>query len=117
MVDQVEGRKSIGARLRLARETSGVSAKTVYEQLEITRAGFYHWETGKSAPSIDQLLVLCQIYRTSAGYVLTGKSEWPFDHFTPYEYKTYLTDQERKEVEATLYGKIMMAEKKNGTNK
>ena len=78
MVEQFADRKAIAARLRKARVDAGVAAKTVYERFDLTRAGFYHWETGKSAPSIDQFLLLCRLYRTNPSYVLTGKDDWPF---------------------------------------
>ena len=42
---------------------------------------------------------------------------WPYEHFSPEQYRRFLTPDERKENEALLWGKIMMAEKKNGTNK
>lgn len=43
-------------------------------------------------------------------------SLWPYEHFSPEQYRKFLTPEERKENEALLWGKIMMAEKKNGTD-
>ena len=43
-------------------------------------------------------------------------SLWPCEHFSPEQYRKFLTPEERKENEALLWGKIMMAEKKNGTD-
>lgn len=78
MTNSIGDRKAIGARLRQARIEAGVTAKSVYEQCGITRAGFYHWETGASAPSIDQFLLLCRLYGTPPNLVLTGQDDWPF---------------------------------------
>ena len=40
---------------------------------------------------------------------------WPYEHFSSDQFFRFLTAEERKENEALLWGKIMMAEKKNGT--
>lgn len=100
------GGGSNGTLGRILKKDSGATIDTV-EQLART----YRLETWQLlVPGLDP----------KAPPVIQGKAgEWPFVHFSRHDYDTYLTEQERKDTEALLLGKITMAkhaaQKKNGT--
>ncbi len=55
---RMELAKTIGKRLRAAREESGLNQRDVADKLGLTRAQYTHFETGRTLISLEYLLKL-----------------------------------------------------------
>lgn len=63
-------------RLKQLRKQSGLTQKEMANKLNIQRVTYSHYETGRSQPSIDTLIILSSIFVCSIDY-LVGISENP----------------------------------------
>lgn len=70
-------RKSVGLRLRSAREHSQLSRDQVVAKREVgvSRTTLQQWETGVTEPSMEAIARLAAIYRTSAKEIIFGKDD------------------------------------------
>lgn len=60
----------IGKRLRLVREHRGLDQPAVRAIVGVAASTYSHWETGKTYPTIDQLVALCRGLNVSADVLL-----------------------------------------------
>jgi len=60
----------IARRLKLAREMTGITQKQVGAMLGVHRVTVCHFETGRSKPSVAQLLPLAQMLGVSVGWLV-----------------------------------------------
>ena len=60
----------IGERLKLARETRGITQKQVGAMLGVHRVMVCHFETGRRRPSVTQLLPLARMLGVSVGWLV-----------------------------------------------
>ncbi len=67
--------KAMGNRIREERIKSGLTQKSVADELGITSEMVIRIERGKSGCKTDHLFVLCQLFQVSADYLLTGRKE------------------------------------------
>ncbi|MNL99732.1 HTH-type transcriptional regulator ImmR [compost metagenome] len=63
-------------RLKTLRKQAGLTQKEMANKLNIQRVTYSHYETGRSQPSIDTLVILALIFECSIDY-LVGVSENP----------------------------------------
>lgn len=63
-------------RLKYMRKKTGLTQKDIAQKLNIQRVTYSHYETGRSQPSIDTLILLAQIFDCSIDY-LVGFSDNP----------------------------------------
>lgn len=63
-------------RLKLLRKQFGLTQKEMASKLNIQRVTYSHYETGRSQPSIDTLIILASIFSCSIDY-LVGISDNP----------------------------------------
>lgn len=63
-------------RLKTLRKQAGLTQKDMANRLNIQRVTYSHYETGRSQPSIDTLIILATIFECSIDY-LVGISENP----------------------------------------
>lgn len=63
----------MGSRIQGLRKQQGLSQEALADRLGVTRQAIGKWESGGSAPSIDNLLELASILNTSVDYLLTGR--------------------------------------------
>ncbi|MDF2534114.1 MAG: hypothetical protein K0R18_271 [Bacillales bacterium] len=63
-------------RLKLLRKQTRLTQKEMANKLNIQRVTYSHYETGRSQPSIDTLIILSSIFSCSIDY-LVGVSEDP----------------------------------------
>ncbi|MNJ90611.1 HTH-type transcriptional regulator ImmR [compost metagenome] len=63
-------------RLKTLRKQAGLTQKEMANKLNIQRVTYSHYETGRSQPSIDTLVILALIFECSIDY-LVGISENP----------------------------------------
>lgn len=54
--------KEFSNKLKLLRKKAGYTQKQVYEHFNIPQSTFSSWEVGKSEPSGDMLIKLCEFY-------------------------------------------------------
>ena len=54
--------KEFSNKLKLLRKNAGYTQKQVYEHFNIPQSTFSSWEVGKSEPSGDMLIKLCEFY-------------------------------------------------------
>ena len=55
--------KEFSSKLKDLRLKAGYSQKDVYEHFQIPQSTFSSWEVGKSEPSGEMLLKLCEFYK------------------------------------------------------
>ena len=55
--------KEFSDRLKKLRKLAGYSQKEVYEHFSIPQSTFSSWEVGKSEPSGEMLIQLCEFYK------------------------------------------------------
>jgi len=65
-------------RLKIVREKQKIDLENLAKDLDISTEEIISWENGEEEPSIDNLIKLSKIYRTSTDYLLTGKSSSDF---------------------------------------
>ena len=58
-------------RLKAIRKECGLTQRDVYLKLNMSPNGYASYEQGRTEPSVDTLVKLCQIFDVSA-YVLLG---------------------------------------------
>jgi len=63
-------------RLKYMRKQVSLTQKEIAIKLNIQRVTYSHYETGRSQPSIDTLVILAQIFNCSIDY-LVGISDNP----------------------------------------
>lgn len=61
---------SIGQRIRAQRINSGLSQEKVAELVGVSRQAVTKWETGRSAPSTENLFRLAALFRTTVDFLL-----------------------------------------------
>ena len=67
---------SIGSRLRIAREKTGLTQKEVAERLNIPKyQTISAYENDKNSPKLDTLKDLCRIYGVTSDYILFGSEK------------------------------------------
>ena len=57
-------------RLKAIRQECGKTQKEVYTALGLSANGYASYEQGRTEPSVDTLIKLCQIFEVSADYLL-----------------------------------------------
>jgi transcriptional regulator with XRE-family HTH domain len=57
-------------RLKAIRKECGMTQREVYSKLNISPNGYASYEQGRTEPSIDTLVKLCQIFDVSADVLL-----------------------------------------------
>lgn len=60
----------IGMRLRVIREHRRLGQPEVRALVGVAASTYSHWETGKTYPTIDQLVTLCRALNVSADVLL-----------------------------------------------
>jgi len=111
MADIPVERQAIGERIRNARKESGLSSESIATHFGRTVKTYYHWETGVSMPTADQLSDLCRLLEVSADHLLTGVSAWPYDLFQPDDY-ALLSKEEKTKIEDSIAGAILRRKRK-----
>lgn len=61
-------------RLRKARESKGLSQRTLAERIGAYQTKYQNWEAGMNEPSYDDLVKLCNVLGISVDYMLRGRS-------------------------------------------
>lgn len=62
--------EQLGRRLRLSRESAGLTRKAVCEKVGASPRSLQYWEDGASAPASDVLRALADLYGVSCDYLL-----------------------------------------------
>lgn len=60
----------IGKRIRQARLNADIVQESLAEQIEVSRTAIAKWESGKSMPTIDNLLRLVEVLGVSVDFLL-----------------------------------------------
>ena len=63
----------LGTRIQGLRKARNLSQESLAEQMGLSRQAIGKWESGASAPSLDNLMELSEILQTTADYLLTGR--------------------------------------------
>ncbi len=67
-------KQTLHQRLKFHREKKNFSQEQLANYLGITRQSISNWETGKSYPDIDNLILLCKLYDITVDELLDGTS-------------------------------------------
>lgn len=62
--------KPLHIKLRELRESHNFSQKDVADYLNLSRQAISQWETGKVYPDIENIVLLCQLYKVSSDELL-----------------------------------------------
>ncbi len=68
---------TLGGRISVAREASGMSVKQVVKQLGVRLATYEAWEADRSEPRANKLVALAGILNVSPSYLLGGLGNQP----------------------------------------
>lgn len=60
----------LSERLKKTREEKGLTQSEIAEKLGINRVTYTGYETGKHEPSLDMLIKISELYKTSTDYLL-----------------------------------------------
>lgn len=75
--------KQVGQRIASCRKKLGYKQYQVCEMINVNYKYLSNLETGRSAPSLDVILCLCNALNTTPNYILLGidasNSEYPVD--------------------------------------
>lgn len=52
----------------------GMSGKELGSLLGLKKSPLTDWKNGKSSPTLDQIVMMCEIFATSSDYLIYGKS-------------------------------------------
>ena len=95
---KTEDLKEIGIRIVERRKELKLTQEQVAERMNVSIQMISNIERGNKAIKIDNLLKLCNILKTSADYILTGKrTDSDFDTLT--DKISQLTDSDYKMIE------------------
>ncbi|MBF0423249.1 MAG: helix-turn-helix transcriptional regulator [Magnetococcales bacterium] len=72
--------KTIGQRLKAARQSVGLSQRDVCAALGVGTSAWNHWETGRRSPDLMTLIRFSKTYSISTDWILGG--EPPDAHYT-----------------------------------
>lgn len=61
---------SLGDKIRLLREKSGLTQATLARELGISRSGVNAWEMGLSVPQVQYIVALAKQFKVSSDYIL-----------------------------------------------
>jgi transcriptional regulator with XRE-family HTH domain len=73
---------NISERLKQLRENKGITQEKISSDLNINRATYAHYETGRRQPDLDTVKLLAEYHNCSIDYLL-GKTDIrnPYDEF------------------------------------
>ncbi len=61
---------SLGDKIRLLREKSGLTQAALARELGISRSGVNAWEMGLSVPQVQYIVALAKLFGVSSDYIL-----------------------------------------------
>lgn len=67
--------REISVRLRVSRESVGLTQKEVADELGITPSAYANYEQGLREPGLETFKKICEILDVSADYLL-GLEDW-----------------------------------------
>lgn len=65
----------LAKKLKEAREKAGYSQQEVAGKLNISRQSISRWENGWSCPDVENLILLCQLYKISMDDLVDNKNQ------------------------------------------
>lgn len=68
-------RQGLANRLRQARDAISLTRAQMAEKLDVTEEVIYRWERGQSAPRIDRLATLTNVYGITVEWLLSGEKD------------------------------------------
>lgn len=75
---------NLGEKIQLLRKNAGLSQEELAEKIYVTRQSVSLWEQNKSQPSIDNVSMLCEVFKISADQLLgIGGKSIPFENKKP----------------------------------
>ena len=87
----------LGIKLKQAREKSGYSQNDIAEKLNISRQSVSRWETGRTYPDIENLVLLGEIYGVSLDFLLKDSSTESSKEIPVEAKDDYLTNEKNYE--------------------
>ena len=84
---------TLGGRISMAREASGLSVSQVVKRLGVKSTTYKAWEADRSEPRANKLVALAGILNVSPPYLLSGLGEQPIKTSLPERQINQLTLQ------------------------
>lgn len=86
---------NLGEKIQMLRKSAGLSQEELAEKIYVTRQSVSLWEQNKSQPSIDNVAMLCEVFKISADELLgIGGKSIPFKNQNS-EFKNIPSEAER----------------------
>ena len=61
-------------RINLLCKEKGITGKKLGEKLGLKKSPLTDWKNQKSKPTVDQIIMMCEIFATSTDYLLLGRN-------------------------------------------
>lgn len=100
---------------RILQETkrNGLDGNKIGQLLGLKKSPLTDWKNGKSIPTTEQIIKLCDIFAVSADYLLFGNNKHlSADEQTLISQFQYLSDDDKKEILSLIEFKIYKAKEK-----
>lgn len=100
---------------RILQETkrNGLDGNKIGQLLGLKKSPLTDWKNGKSIPTTEQIIKLCDIFAVSADYLLFGNNKHlSADEQTLISQFQYLSDDDKKEILNLIEFKIYKAKEK-----
>lgn len=88
-------RKQLYIKLKELREKNNLSQTKVAESLGVSRQAISQWETGKSYPDIDNIALLCNLYKISMDELMEVNLQNELEKELQEEEKSVLHNEKR----------------------
>lgn len=100
----------VGRRIREERERAGISQEELARQIFVSRQTVSNWETGKTCPDVQSLLLMGNLFGVSVDSLVRGDAETMSKAIENYELERYkIKVSMAVAVGLILLGAVMMA--------
>lgn len=91
-------------RINLLCKENGLTGKELGEKLGLKKSPLTDWKNKKSKPTIDQIIIICEIFAVSANYLLFGSE---INNLTQEEQKIIDAYRQADPAEQSIIRKIL----------
>lgn len=100
----------VGKRIREERERTGISQEELARQIFVSRQTVSNWETGKTCPDVQSLLLMSNLFDVSVDSLVRGDAETMSKAIENYELERYKIRMSMAAAAGLiLLGAVMMA--------
>ena len=68
---------TMAERLQRLRKEHHFSQEQLAERLQVSRQAVSKWENGQTAPDLDNIIAMSNLYEVTTDYILIGRERYP----------------------------------------